>query len=175
ALLDRAFPLVILAVPILDSSFVIAKRIKYGQPIYKADRWHFHHRFANIGFSQRRTALYIYGWTLVLAALALALRFIPYSDHHGHFDLRWSLVLAGREANRRRMTVALAINAGLLLAGLAGALVFHSVALFADAGHVLSDVGAIALGLFAAAMAAKPAGGRRTFGSYRAEILSALA
>src|SRR5436190_12082100 len=83
--------------------------------------------------------------------------------------------LHGREANRRRMTVALAINVGLLLASLAGALVFHSVALFADAGHVLSDVGAIGLGLFAAAMAAKPAGGRRTFGSYRAEILSALA
>jgi UDP-GlcNAc:undecaprenyl-phosphate GlcNAc-1-phosphate transferase len=95
ALVALAFPLVILAVPILDSSFVIAKRIKYGRPIYKADRWHFHHRFANIGFSQRRTALYIYAWTLVLAALALALRFVPYSDHHGHFNLTWSLVLAG--------------------------------------------------------------------------------
>jgi hypothetical protein len=56
------FPLVILAVPILDSSFVIAKRIKYGRPVYEADRWHFHHRFANIGFS-RRTVLYLYGWT----------------------------------------------------------------------------------------------------------------
>jgi UDP-GlcNAc:undecaprenyl-phosphate/decaprenyl-phosphate GlcNAc-1-phosphate transferase len=85
----------VLAVPILDSSFVIAKRIKYGQPIYKADRWHFHHRFANIGFSARRTALYLYGWTLSLAALALALRFVPYSDNHGHFNLGWSLVLAG--------------------------------------------------------------------------------
>jgi len=95
ALIALAFPLVILAVPILDSSFVIAKRIKYGKPIYQADRWHFHHRFANIGFSQRKTALYIYGWTLVLAALALALRFIPYSDHHGHYDLKWTLVLAG--------------------------------------------------------------------------------
>ena len=48
-------PLILLAVPILDSSFVVAKRIKYGRPVYKADRWHFHHRFANIGFSQRRT------------------------------------------------------------------------------------------------------------------------
>jgi cobalt-zinc-cadmium efflux system protein len=73
------------------------------------------------------------------------------------------------------MAVALAINAALLVAGVAGALVFHSVALLADAGHVVSDVAAIGLGLFAAAMAAKPAGGRRTFGSYRAEILSALA
>src|SRR5438034_532705 len=81
----------------------------------------------------------------------------------------------GRATNRRRMGVALAVNLLLLVAGLAGALAFHSVALLADAGHVLSDVGAIGLGLFAAAMAAKPAAGRRTFGSHRAEILSALA
>lgn len=94
AVVALAFPLVVLAVPILDSSFVIAKRIKYRQPIYRADRWHFHHRFANIGFSARRTTLYLYGWTLTLAALALALRFVPYSDDHGNFDLTWSLVLA---------------------------------------------------------------------------------
>jgi len=94
AVVALAFPLVILAVPILDSSFVIAKRIKYGKPIYMADKWHFHHRFANIGFSARRTTLYLYGWTLSLALLALALRFVPYSDDHGHFDAGWSLVLA---------------------------------------------------------------------------------
>jgi UDP-GlcNAc:undecaprenyl-phosphate GlcNAc-1-phosphate transferase len=93
AVIALAFPLVILAVPILDSSFVIAKRIKYGKPIYAADKWHFHHRFANIGFSARRTTLYLYGWTLTLALLALALRFVPYSDGHGHFNLEWSLVL----------------------------------------------------------------------------------
>jgi UDP-GlcNAc:undecaprenyl-phosphate GlcNAc-1-phosphate transferase len=95
AVVALAFPLVVLAVPILDSSFVIAKRIKYGQPIYQADKWHFHHRFANIGFSARRTTLYLYGWTLTLAALALALRFVPYSDDHGHFNLGWTLVMAG--------------------------------------------------------------------------------
>jgi cobalt-zinc-cadmium efflux system protein len=81
----------------------------------------------------------------------------------------------GREANRRRMVVALSINLVLLAVGIAGAVVFHSIALLADAGHVLSDVAAIGLGVLAAAMAAKPASGRRTFGSYRAEILSALA
>jgi cobalt-zinc-cadmium efflux system protein len=53
--------------------------------------------------------------------------------------------------------------------------VFHSVALVADAGHVLSDVGAIGLALFAATMAARPARGRRTFGFLRTEILAALA
>ena len=62
-------PLLILAVPILDTGFVVAKRLKYGKPIYKADRWHFHHRMADIGFSQRRTLLYLYGWTAVMAAL----------------------------------------------------------------------------------------------------------
>jgi UDP-GlcNAc:undecaprenyl-phosphate/decaprenyl-phosphate GlcNAc-1-phosphate transferase len=93
AVIALVFPLVILAVPILDSSFVVAKRIKHGKPVHVADRWHFHHRFANIGFSQRRTVLYLYGWTIALAALALALRFVPYSDDHGNFDLGWSLVM----------------------------------------------------------------------------------
>jgi UDP-GlcNAc:undecaprenyl-phosphate GlcNAc-1-phosphate transferase len=73
---------------------VIAKRIKYGKPVHKADRWHFHHRFADIGFSPRKTAMYLYGWTLSLAALALALRFVPYSDDHGHFHWEWVAVLS---------------------------------------------------------------------------------
>jgi cobalt-zinc-cadmium efflux system protein len=80
----------------------------------------------------------------------------------------------GRRGNRRKMTTALGINVLLLVAGVVGALVFGSVALLADAGHVLSDVGAIALGLIAAAMATRPARGRRTFGFQRGEILAAL-
>ncbi len=87
------FPLIVLAVPILDGGFVIAKRLKYGRPVYEADRSHFHHRMANIGFSQRRTLLYLYGWALVLAGLALALRFVPYSDNHGHFNVAWTAVM----------------------------------------------------------------------------------
>jgi UDP-GlcNAc:undecaprenyl-phosphate/decaprenyl-phosphate GlcNAc-1-phosphate transferase len=89
------FPLLILAVPALDATFVVAKRIKYGRPVYSADRWHFHHRFADIGFSQRRTVLYLYGWTLSLAALALAMRFVPYSDDDGTLNAGWALVIAG--------------------------------------------------------------------------------
>jgi UDP-GlcNAc:undecaprenyl-phosphate GlcNAc-1-phosphate transferase len=87
------FPLIVLAVPILDGGFVIAKRLKYRRPVYAADRWHFHHRMANIGFSQRRTLVYLYGWALVLAGLALALRFVPYSDNHGNFDVAWTVVI----------------------------------------------------------------------------------
>jgi UDP-GlcNAc:undecaprenyl-phosphate/decaprenyl-phosphate GlcNAc-1-phosphate transferase len=93
AVIALAFPLVVLAVPILDTGFVVAKRLKYRQPIYQADSWHFHHRMANIGFSQRRTVAYLYAWTLVMAALALALRFVPYSDNHGHFDALWTIVM----------------------------------------------------------------------------------
>ena len=87
------FPLLILAVPALDATFVVAKRIKYRRPVYSADRWHFHHRFANIGFSQRRTVLYMYGWALSLAALALAMRFVPYSEDDGTLNAGWALVI----------------------------------------------------------------------------------
>jgi UDP-GlcNAc:undecaprenyl-phosphate/decaprenyl-phosphate GlcNAc-1-phosphate transferase len=93
AVIALFLPLIILAVPILDTGFVVAKRLKYRRPIYKADRWHFHHRMADIGFSQRRTLLYLYGWTAVMAGLALALRFVPYSDNHGHFDAFWTVVM----------------------------------------------------------------------------------
>jgi UDP-GlcNAc:undecaprenyl-phosphate GlcNAc-1-phosphate transferase len=93
AVIALAFPLMVLAVPILDTGFVVAKRLKYRQPIYQADSWHFHHRMANKGFSQRRTVAYLYAWTTVMAALALALRFVPYSDNHGHFDALWTAVM----------------------------------------------------------------------------------
>jgi cobalt-zinc-cadmium efflux system protein len=72
------------------------------------------------------------------------------------------------------MAVALAVNLALVAIGVVGALVFDSVALLADAGHVLSDAAAIGIGLAAAAMAARPARGRRTFGLHRTEIMAAL-
>ncbi|RDI75392.1 UDP-N-acetylmuramyl pentapeptide phosphotransferase/UDP-N- acetylglucosamine-1-phosphate transferase [Gaiella occulta] len=71
-------PLLVLAVPIIDTSFVVAKRLKYRQPISSADRSHLHHRFINIGFSQRRAALTMWAWTATLGAAALATRFIPF-------------------------------------------------------------------------------------------------
>ncbi len=75
------FPLLILAVPILDTSFVIAKRLKYGRPLHEPTPWHLYHRFRNIGFSQTRAALYFYVWGLVLAGGALATRFVPFRAH----------------------------------------------------------------------------------------------
>jgi UDP-GlcNAc:undecaprenyl-phosphate GlcNAc-1-phosphate transferase len=95
ALIALIGPLVILAVPFLDTGFVVAKRVKYRRPVYRADRWHFHHRMANIGFSQRRTVLYLYAWMLAMAGLAVALRFVPYSDDAGHLQMGWAVLMAG--------------------------------------------------------------------------------
>jgi UDP-GlcNAc:undecaprenyl-phosphate/decaprenyl-phosphate GlcNAc-1-phosphate transferase len=84
-----AVPLVVLAVPFLDTGFVVAKRLKYRRKPWSADANHFHHRMARIGFSQRKTVAYLYGWTVMLAGVAIALRFIPYSNHHGHYRAGW--------------------------------------------------------------------------------------
>src|ERR687896_1952909 len=77
ALATLVLPLIVLAIPIIDTSFVVAKRLKYGQPLYAADRTHLHHRFLSIGFSQARAVAYMYLWCVILAAAALATRFLP--------------------------------------------------------------------------------------------------
>jgi UDP-GlcNAc:undecaprenyl-phosphate/decaprenyl-phosphate GlcNAc-1-phosphate transferase len=93
AVVSFVLPLILLTVPFLDTTFVVLKRLKYKQPIYRPDSEHFHHRMARIGFSSRRTIAYLYAWTLMLAGLALALRFVPYSDHKGHLNTGWTLVM----------------------------------------------------------------------------------
>jgi cobalt-zinc-cadmium efflux system protein len=82
---------------------------------------------------------------------------------------------ARREDSRRRLEVVLAINLVLLVAEAVGGFITGSLAVLADAGHVLSDVGAIVLALIAARLAARPASSRRTFGYQRSEVLAALA
>jgi UDP-GlcNAc:undecaprenyl-phosphate GlcNAc-1-phosphate transferase len=72
AVVSFVLPLILLAVPFLDTTFVVLKRMKYKKPIYESDSEHFHHRMARIGFSSRRTIAYLYAWTLMLAGLALA-------------------------------------------------------------------------------------------------------
>jgi UDP-GlcNAc:undecaprenyl-phosphate GlcNAc-1-phosphate transferase len=91
SLVSLLLPLAVLTVPILDTSFVVAKRIKHGLPVYEADRFHLHHRFLSIGYTQTRAVLTIYGWCATLAAAALATRFIR---PHPHGDWRpWALAV----------------------------------------------------------------------------------
>jgi UDP-GlcNAc:undecaprenyl-phosphate GlcNAc-1-phosphate transferase len=86
ALATLVLPLLVLAIPILDTSFVVARRIKHGQPVYLADRSHLHHRFQQVGFSERRSVVYLYGWCATLALAALATRFV-HPHPHGEWDV----------------------------------------------------------------------------------------
>jgi UDP-GlcNAc:undecaprenyl-phosphate GlcNAc-1-phosphate transferase len=89
ALATLVLPLLVLAVPVLDTSFVVAKRLKSGQPVYMADARHLHHRFMRVGFSQRRAVLHLWTWCATLALAALATHFAP---PHPHGD--WSVTNA---------------------------------------------------------------------------------
>jgi UDP-GlcNAc:undecaprenyl-phosphate GlcNAc-1-phosphate transferase len=77
ATIALAGPLLVMAVPILDTSFVILKRLKYRRPPWSPDHNHFYHRFMRIGFSQRRTVAYLHLWAILLSAFAILARFVP--------------------------------------------------------------------------------------------------
>src|SRR6266513_3476449 len=87
------FPLLVLAVPIVDTTFVVVRRLKHGEPVFEADQAHLHHRFLRRGFSQRRAALTIWGWCITLAAAAFATRFVPFRAH-GVWHPWWTLLAA---------------------------------------------------------------------------------
>jgi len=87
-------PLLVLAVPILDTSFVVLKRLKYHRPPWDPDQNHFYHRLMRIGLSQRRTAAYLHLWALLLAAWAVMLRFVP-PRPRGVWNLEHVLIAAG--------------------------------------------------------------------------------
>ena len=86
-------PLMVLAVPILDTSFVVARRLKNREKLYLPDQAHLHHRFLRRGFTQRRAAATMWAWCATLAAAALATRFIPFRKG-GDWHL-WETLWAG--------------------------------------------------------------------------------
>ncbi len=81
----------------------------------------------------------------------------------------------GRGADRRALMVVFALTAGFMVVEAVGGLVTGSLALLADAGHMLSDAFSLGLALFAVWLAGRPATPNRSFGYKRAEILAALA
>ncbi len=80
----------------------------------------------------------------------------------------------GRAGDRRVLAAALALVVSFAAVELAGGLFADSLALLADAGHMVGDAGSLGLALFAAWIAARPATAERTYGFRRAEILAAL-
>lgn len=96
--------------------------------------------------------------------------------HHGHHHHHPGHSHApGGPDSARVLAWTLALQAAYLVAEVVGGYVANSLALLADAGHMLSDVGALALSLFAVWIARRPATDRRTYGYFRTEILAALA
>jgi cobalt-zinc-cadmium efflux system protein len=80
-----------------------------------------------------------------------------------------------RSTDARRLAVALALILAFMAGEVVAGILAHSLALLSDAAHMLTDAGALAVSLFVLRLAALPAGGNRTFGLRRSEILSAQA
>ena len=80
----------------------------------------------------------------------------------------------GRKAQRKRMRWVLGLTAGFMAAEVVGGILANSLALLADAGHMFTDVGALALSLVAMRLAQKPPSPTKTYGYVRLEILAAL-
>lgn len=95
-----------------------------------------------------------------------------HDHHHGHGPHTHA---PSADADRRWLGVALGLVLGFLVVEVVAGLLADSLALLSDAAHMLTDAAAIALALVAARLAARPAGGRYTFGLGRAEVLAAQA
>ena len=93
-------------------------------------------------------------------------------DHHGHSHGHGHGHGGG---SPRRLAITLGLIAAYMVAEVVGGLLTGSLALLADAGHMLSDAAALGLSLFAARVARRPPARHRSYGYYRAEILAALA
>ncbi len=102
----------------------------------------------------------------------MAIRHLPGVHDHHHTHGGEGLA---RPEQRRRLGMTLALAASYMIAEVVGGLWTGSLALLADAGHMASDVAALALSLFALWLAERPAPLSRTFGYRRIEILAALA
>ncbi|MCO5238924.1 MAG: cation diffusion facilitator family transporter [Chitinophagaceae bacterium] len=77
--------------------------------------------------------------------------------------------------NKRKLQFVLGLTLTYLIAEIIGGLITKSLALLADAGHMFTDVGGLALALFAIKVASRPSSPQKTYGYYRAEILASLA
>lgn len=98
------------------------------------------------------------------------------THQHNHVTHRHAPAHAefARANNRKRLLIVLVLTALYTLTEFVGGWLTNSLALFADAGHMLTDVAALTLALVALWFAARPATARKTYGYYRLEILAAL-
>lgn len=95
-----------------------------------------------------------------------------HSHSHSH-GLDGAVSATGK--HRTRLAIVLAITLGVFLVQVVGAIISNSLALLADAGHMLTDATGVAIALIASLIAALPASSKRTYGYLRVEVLAALA
>ncbi|MBO0860321.1 MAG: cation transporter [Chloracidobacterium sp.] len=103
---------------------------------------------------------------------------VSHHDHdhaHHHPGRDWRGHDHTREASQRTLLIVLVLTFGYMLAEAIGGYLANSLALLSDAGHMLTDVAALTLSIFAVRFALRPATPRKTYGFYRLEILAALA
>src|SRR6476660_1580589 len=93
-------------------------------------------------------------------------------DHHGSGGHSHSLSV---DADRRYLTTALLLILGFMVLEVVAGIVAHSLALLSDAGHMLTDAGALVLSLVVIRLVQRPSGGSLTYGMRRAEVLSGQA
>ncbi|MDQ4148563.1 MAG: undecaprenyl/decaprenyl-phosphate alpha-N-acetylglucosaminyl 1-phosphate transferase [Actinomycetota bacterium] len=75
--LPLVIPLIVLAIPILDTALAVIRRARKGRPVFHADKEHLHHRLLEIGHGHKQAVLIMYTWTAVIAGMTLAWTFAP--------------------------------------------------------------------------------------------------
>ena len=96
-------------------------------------------------------------------------------DHHHDHDHAGHAHGVSADADRRYLTIALVLIVGFMALEIVAGILAHSLALISDAGHMLTDAGALVLSLVVIRLVKRPTGGRLTYGMRRAEVLSGQA
>jgi cobalt-zinc-cadmium efflux system protein len=112
--------------------------------------------------------------------IQLAVTFMPqdhihsagYADHHGHDHASHDVK---PDADRRYLTSALVVILGFMVFEIVVGILAHALALLSDAGHMLTDAGALVLALIVVLFVQQPIGAHMTYGMRRAEVLSGQA
>jgi UDP-GlcNAc:undecaprenyl-phosphate GlcNAc-1-phosphate transferase len=113
ALLPVLLPVAVMAIPLTDLLLAVVRRSRAGRNPFAPDKQHLHHRLLDLGHSQARAVLLMYGWTAVLAGTAVAIAFVPlpYALAGGAIALGL-LFVAARRPRRRPLAVVQGLRPG---------------------------------------------------------------
>lgn len=100
-------PALVLAVPLVDTSWAILRRLRAGRALFSPDKKHLHHRLLELGHSQRRAAVIVYVWSALAATAAISVGRLPLAVVGGLLGagaaIALAVTLAGGRGTRRRL------------------------------------------------------------------------